>query len=67
VYFTGKRTFSKWERRDAYVWIMNLQHDILCSEGIQPQTAWRIAVETWLKMKGLITITVNGKVLPSFF
>jgi len=66
VYFTGKRTFSKWERRDAYVWITNLQHDILCSEGIQPQAAWRIAVEAWLNMKGFITITMNGKVLPSF-
>ncbi len=67
VYFTGKRTFSKWERRDAYAWITNLQNDILCSEGVQPQAAWRIAVESWLNMKGFITITMNGKVLPSFF
>jgi hypothetical protein len=65
AYFTGKRTFSKWERRDAYNWIMNLRSDILNSERVRPQAAWRIAVETWLKMKGLITIT-NGKVLPSF-
>jgi len=67
VFFTGKRTFSKWERRDAYVWITNLQNDILCSDGVQPQAAWRIAVEAWLNMKGFITITRNGKVLPSFF
>lgn len=67
VYFTGKRTFSKWERRDAYVWITDLQNDILCSNGVQPQAAWRIAVEAWLNMKGFITITINGKVLPSFF
>jgi len=67
VYFTGKRTFSKWERRDAYVWITNLQNDILCSEGVQPQAAWRIAVEAWLRMKGFITVSINGKVLPSFF
>lgn len=67
VYFTGKRTFTKWERRDAYVWITDLQNDILCSDGVQPQAAWRIAVEAWLNMKGFITITRNGKVLPSFF
>jgi hypothetical protein len=67
VYFAGKRTFSKWERRDAYVWITNLQNDMLCCEEIQPQAAWRIAVESWLKMKGFITVMVNGKVLPNFF
>lgn len=66
VYFGGRRTFSKWERRDAYVWITNLQDDIVCSKGVQPQAAWRIAVEAWLNMKGFITITINGKVLPSF-
>jgi hypothetical protein len=67
VYFAGKRAFTKWERRDTYVWITNLQHDILFSEGVQPQAAWRIAVEAWLRMKGFITITINGKVLPNFF
>ncbi|TAN44845.1 MAG: hypothetical protein EPN22_05110 [Nitrospirae bacterium] len=67
VYFTGKRTFTKWERRDAYAWITNLQNDILCSDGVQPQAAWRIAVEAWLNMKGFITVTRNGKVLPGFF
>lgn len=67
VYFTGKKTFTKWERRDAYAWITNLQNDILCSDGVQPQAAWRIAVEAWLNMKGFITITRNGKVLPNFF
>lgn len=67
VYFAGRRTFSKWERRDAYVWITNVQNDILSSDGVQPQAAWRIAVEAWLNMKGFITITVNGKVLPNFF
>jgi hypothetical protein len=67
VYFAGKRTFSKRERRDAYVWITNLQDDILCNDGIQKQTAWRIAVEACLNMKGFITITINGKLLPNFF
>ncbi len=67
VYFAGKRTFSRWERRDAYVWIANVQYDMLCCDGVQPQAAWRLAVEAWLRMKGFITITVNGKVLPNFF
>lgn len=67
VYFTGRRTFTKWERRDAYVWITNLQNDILCSDGVQPQAAWRIAVEAWLKMKGFITVSIKGKVSPDFF
>ena len=67
VYFAGKRTFSKWERRDAYAWIKNLQNEVLCSqEEVQSQAAWRIAVEAWLSMKGFITVTINGKVLPSF-
>lgn len=68
VYFTGRRAFSKWERRDAYDWITNLQNDILCSDdGVQLQAAWRIAVEAWLNMKGFITITRNGKVSPNYF
>lgn len=66
TYFGGKRTFTKWERRDAYVWIANLQKDMLCCERVQPHAAWRIAVEAWLRMKGFITVTINGKVSPNF-
>jgi hypothetical protein len=66
VYFAGRRTFTRWERRDAYEWIANAQKDMLCCEGIQSQAAWRIAVEAWLRMKGFITVTVNGKVSPYF-
>lgn len=68
TYFTGKRTFTKWERRDVYVWVTNVQNDILwSSEGVQPQAAWRIAVEAWLRMKGFITVSINGKVSPNCF
>jgi hypothetical protein len=67
VYFADKRTFTKWERRDAYVWITDLQDDIVSSRGVQPQAAWRIAVEAWLNRKGFITITIKGKVLPNSF
>lgn len=66
VYFGGRRTFSKWERRDAYAWIANVQNNILSSNGVQQQAAWRIAVEAWLRVKGFITVSINGKVLPNF-
>ena len=67
AYFAGRRAFTKWERRDAYAWITNVQNDILCSDdGARPQSAWRIAVEAWLKRKGFITVSINGKVLPNF-
>jgi len=67
VYFTNRRSFTLKERKDAYDWITNMQNYILCSEDVRPQSAWRIAVEAWLCMKGFITITINGKVSPSFF
>ena len=68
TYFTGRRTFTKWERRDALAWLTDVQNDMLCSsDDVQPQAAWRIAVEAWLRMKGLITVSINGKVLPNFF
>jgi hypothetical protein len=66
VYFTGRRSFTRWERRDAYAWITNVRHDILSINGVQPQAAWRIAVEAWLRMKGYITVTIRGKVSPNF-
>ena len=64
MYFKNRRVFTKWERRDAYDWITGLQSDILRGNDVQPQTAWRIAVETWLSKKGYITITTNGKCHP---
>ncbi|NTW59099.1 MAG: transposase family protein [Nitrospirae bacterium] len=65
-YFADRRTFTRWERRDAYVWIANLQKDMLCCGGMQPETAWRIAAQAWLQMKGYITVSINGKVSPYF-
>lgn len=68
VYFMNRRTFTKPERSDAYAWLINMQDDILCRDGgVQPQAAWRVAVEAWLRMKGFITVSINGKVLPYFF
>lgn len=68
VYFDNRRTFSKWERRDAYEWITNLRNDILCGTiDVQPEAAWRIAVEKWLIKNSMIRVTINGKVSPNFF
>jgi hypothetical protein len=66
VYFNNRKNFSKWERKEAYDWITELQSAILREKDVQPQTAWRIAVETWLNKKGYITITINGKVSPNY-
>ena len=67
VYFANKRSFSKWERRDVYEWITNVQNDILCRTiDVQPMAAWRIVVETWLIKNGFIKVTNNGKVSPNF-
>jgi hypothetical protein len=65
-----KRTFSKKERRDIYDCIRNLTNDILSSINYPKadtfEKAWRIATEYWLQKEGLISITVNKKVLPYF-
>jgi hypothetical protein len=66
MYFSSRRTFTRWERRDAYEWITSAQQDMLSCGGMKPEAAWRIAVEEWLKMKGYITVSINGKVSPYF-
>jgi hypothetical protein len=67
VFFSNRRGFSKKERRDTFDWIADLQNDILSCSDVQPDAAWRIASEIWLRKNGFITVTVNGKVLPDFF
>ena len=73
VYFEGKnkRMFSKRERREIYDWTVWLAGDILDGTGgndsLTYESAWRIAIETWLEMKGFITVATNGKVSPKYF
>ncbi|MDD5533661.1 MAG: hypothetical protein PHC52_12780 [Syntrophales bacterium] len=73
VYFEGKnkRKFFKRERREIYDWTIWLAGDILDGTGgndsLTYETAWRIAIETWLEMKGFITVTTNGKVSSNYF
>jgi len=70
---TNKPKFSKRERREIYDIIMEKAERILSAmnQSGQPirESAWRIAVESWLKTKGLIKIQINQKchpILPPF-
>ncbi len=64
------KTYSTEKRKETREEIMNLAMSIMV--GMDPndrqaeQKAWRIAVETWLRRNGLITVSVGGTVLPCF-
>ena len=72
AYFGGRNQlkFNKKQRRDIYDWTKGLASDIIAITGDNRdravEAAWRIAVETWLRQKKLITVTRGGKVLPHF-
>jgi len=65
--------FTKRERRGIYDWVMERVERILSTMN-QPgqaerESAWRIAVESWLKAKGFIKVYTNQKchpILPHF-
>ena len=81
VFSSGKHNttaYTRRNRKETYEQIKALAVDIVqamrgerCPEiNAQPieaaSTVWRLAVETWLHRHGLITVSVNGKVLPHF-
>ena len=75
VFFeSGNRpTFTKRERRGIYDWVMERVERILStinqSGQVARESAWRIAVESWLRSKGYIKVHINQKchpILPSF-
>jgi hypothetical protein len=75
VFFeSGHRpTFTKRERKEIYDWVMERAERILSTMNQSGQavkeSAWRIAVESWLKSRGFIKIHINRKchpILPSF-
>jgi hypothetical protein len=72
VFFDGKQrvNYNKRERRSIYDWIINKANDILNKmEDITQKaidSAYRIAVEAWLKLNHHIIVSINGKVLPYF-
>jgi hypothetical protein len=72
VYFGSgtKPVFTKRERRDIYDCLMERVGRILLSLNesgqVARESAWRIAVEFWLRSKGYIKVHINPKVSPNF-
>jgi hypothetical protein len=71
--FANKPTFSKRERREIYDSIMEKAERILSAMNESGQaireSAWRIAVEFWLKSRRFIKVHINQKchpILPPF-
>lgn len=72
AFFGTNRSFTKNERRDIFLWISNLQKDILLEKGgcLTQQDHYatlRIAAEAWLIKAGCLTIKQNPKVSPNYF
>jgi hypothetical protein len=67
---TYKPIFTKRERRGIYDWVMERVERILWTMNQSGQavkeSAWRIAVESWLQSKGYIKVHINKKVSPNF-
>jgi hypothetical protein len=65
---TDKPVFMKHERREIYDIIMEKAERILTamkrSGQVERESAWRIAVESWLKSRGFIKVHINQKCHP---
>jgi len=64
----NKLAFTKRERREIYDCVMEKTERILSAmnqsgEGVR-ESAWRIAVESWLRSKGYIKVHINQKCHP---
>jgi len=63
-----KPAFTKRERRGIYDWVMERVERILStmnhSGQAERESAWRIAVESWLKSRGFIKVHINQKCHP---
>jgi hypothetical protein len=69
---SGNRpTFTKRERRGIYDWMMERVERILSTMNQSGKavrdSAWRIAVESWLRSKGYIKVHINQKCHPILF
>ncbi len=60
--------YSKKQRKETFLWIENLALEIQEKGGnsVLPKDAWRIAITNWLQKNQQITVTKNGRVLPTF-
>jgi len=65
---TDKPVLTKRERRGIYDWVMERVERILSTMNQSGQavreSAWRIAVESWLRSKGYIKVHINQKCHP---
>ena len=62
--------YAKRERLAIFEWIRihakdRIQHQPEKIDQRSVRTAWRRAAETWLRCQGLITVSINQKVLPN--
>jgi len=64
----NRPTFTKRERRAIYDWVMERVERVLStmnrSDQTARQSAWRIAVESWLRSKGYIRVHIKQKCHP---
>ena len=64
------KTYTRPKRKEIIGCIKNEALDIIQRDGLAGadarDVAWRRAVESWLHRNGLISVSVNGKVLPCF-
>lgn len=69
AYFHNSRSrFNQRDRHAAFGWIRRRSNATVQTMGKDDRrslnAAWRHAAETWLRCQGLITVSVNGEVLP---
>ena len=64
------KAYTRPKRKEVIDWIRNEALDIIQRDGLAGadarDVAWRRAVESWLHRNGVITVSVDGKVLPYF-
>ena len=64
------KAYTRPKRKEVIDWIKNEALDIIRRDGLSGadarDAAWRRAVESWLHRNGVITVSVDGQVLPSF-
>jgi transposase InsO family protein len=64
------KVYTLRKRKETLDWINELTRMLIRAREVrtprQAETARRLAVETWLQINGVITITQNQKVLPIF-
>lgn len=67
---SGDKKYNRQYRKEVYNQIITIATQVMDQLNVTGRRAaeavWRLAVETWLRDHDLITVTVNGKVLPSF-